>query len=249
MNKTKPERRARKRWKRVMKWSAGVIFLGLVLVTFIAYWMSTNDCYRSSAAPNNPIKAIVHCEYGSPDVLKLEDIEKPVPNDNQLLVKVRAASVNPLDLTIRGPWLIRPVLGLRKPKDTRLGVDYAGIVEAVGKDVTNFKPGDEVFGGKNGALAEYICVLAHRAGGFGPGGRDHRIAGSSRQRKDSVRRKSFDQRRFGRRGHLRRANREIIWCGSDRRMQHAKSGHGPITWRRPRHRLHQRGFHQRRAAV
>src|SRR5213596_1728383 len=163
MNKTKPERRARKRWKRVMKWSAGVIFLGLVLVTFIAYWMSTNDCYRSSAAPNNPIKAIVHCEYGSPDVLKLEDVEKPVPNDNQLLVKVRAASVNPLDLTIRGPWLIRPVLGLRKPKDTRLGVDYAGIVEAVGKDVTNFKPGDEVFGGKNGALAEYICVLADRA--------------------------------------------------------------------------------------
>src|SRR5436305_10714812 len=163
MNKTKPERRPHRRWKRVMKWSAGVIFLALVLVTFIAYWMSTNDCYRSSAAPNNPIKAIVHCEYGSPDVLKVEGIEKPVPNDNQLLVKVRAASVNPLDLTIRGPWLIRPVLGLRKPKDDRLGVDYAGIVEAVGKDVTNFKPGDEVFGGKNGALAEYICVLADRA--------------------------------------------------------------------------------------
>src|SRR5207249_12035448 len=105
-------------------------------------------------------KAIVHCEYGSPDVLKLEDIEKPVPNDSQLRVNARAASVNPIDLTIRGPWLIRPVLGLRKPKDNRLGVDYAGIVEAVGKDVTNFKPGDEVFGGKNGALAEYICVLA-----------------------------------------------------------------------------------------
>ena len=152
--------------KRVLKWSAAAIFVALVLVTFIAYWMSTNDCDRHSHAPTNPIKAIVHCEYGSPDVLKLEDVEKPVPNDNQLLVRVRAASVNPLDLTIRGPWLIRPLLGLRKPKDTRLGVDYAGTVEAVGKNPAaagHFKPGDEVFGGRDGALAEYICVLADRA--------------------------------------------------------------------------------------
>jgi NADPH:quinone reductase-like Zn-dependent oxidoreductase len=154
--------RPHKRWKRILKWSAGVIFVALVLVTFIAYWMSTNDCDRGSAAPSNPIKAIVHCEYGSPDVLKLEDVEKPVPNDNQLLVRVRAASVNPLDLTIRGPWLIRPLLGLRKPKDTRLGVDYAGTVEAVGKNVTNFKPGDDVFGGRNGSIAEYVCVLSDR---------------------------------------------------------------------------------------
>src|SRR4030095_11835382 len=91
------------------------------------------------------------------------DVEKPVPNDNQVLVRVRAASVNPLGLTIHGLWLLRPLSGLRKPKDTRLGVDYAGTVEAVGKNVTNFKPGDEVFGGKNGAIAEYICVLADRA--------------------------------------------------------------------------------------
>ena len=77
--------------------------------------------------------------------------------------RVHAASVNPLDLTIRGSLLLRPLFGLRKPKDTRLGVDYAGTVEAIGKNVTNFKPGDEVFGGKTGALAEYICVLADRA--------------------------------------------------------------------------------------
>ena len=109
------------------------------------------------------MKAILHCEYGGPEVLKVEEVEKPVPNDNQLLVKVRAASVNPLDLTIRGPLLLRPLFGLRKPKDTRLGVDYAGTVEAVGKNVTNFKPGDEVFGGRDGALAEYVCVLADRA--------------------------------------------------------------------------------------
>src|SRR5437870_3615160 len=152
--------------KRVLKWSTRTILLALVLaflVGFIAYWRSTNDCDRKTRAPTNPMKAIVHCEYGSPDVLKLEEVEKPVPNDNQLLVRVRAASVNPLDLTIRGPWMIRPLLGLRKPKDTRLGVDYAGIVEAVGKNVTNFKPGDEVFGGRDGALAEYVCVLADRA--------------------------------------------------------------------------------------
>jgi NADPH:quinone reductase-like Zn-dependent oxidoreductase len=108
------------------------------------------------------MKAVLHCEYGGPEILKLEEVEKPVPNDNQVLVRVRAASVNPLDLTIRGPWAIRPILGLRKPKDTRIGVDYAGTVEAVGKNVTQFKPGDEVFGGKNGAIAEYVCALADR---------------------------------------------------------------------------------------
>jgi NADPH:quinone reductase-like Zn-dependent oxidoreductase len=148
--------------KRFLKWSAAVIFAGLVVVTFIAYWMSTNDCDHRPT-PSNPMKAITHCEYGGPEVLKVEEIEKPVPNDNQVLVKVRANSVNPLDLTIRGPLLLRPLFGLRKPKDTRLGVDYSGTVEAVGKNVTNFKPGDEVFGGKNGAIAEYVCVLADRA--------------------------------------------------------------------------------------
>src|ERR1700726_718114 len=148
--------------KRILKWSASVTLLALVVWFFIAYWMSTNDCDRRGT-PSNPMKAITHCEYGGPDVLKVEDVEKPVPNDNQLLVKVRAASVNPLDLTIRGPWLIRPLMGLRKPKDTRLGVDYAGTVEAVGNNVTTFKPGDEVFGGRDGALAEYVCGLADRA--------------------------------------------------------------------------------------
>jgi NADPH:quinone reductase-like Zn-dependent oxidoreductase len=147
---------------RFLKWSAAVIFAGLVVVTFIAYWMSTNDCDHRPT-PSNPMKAITHCEYGGPEVLKVEEIEKPVPNDNQVLVKVHANSVNPLDLTIRGPLLLRPLFGLRKPKDTRLGVDYSGTVQAVGKNVTNFKPGDEVFGGKDGAIAEYLCALADRA--------------------------------------------------------------------------------------
>ena len=148
--------------KRVLKWSASVILLALVVWFFIAYWRSTNECDRKTAA-HNPMKAIVHCEYGGPEVLTLADVEKPTPADNQVLVKVRAASVNPLDLTIRGLWLLRPISGMRKPKDTRLGVDYAGTVEAVGKNVTQFKPGDEVFGGKNGAIAEYVCVLADRS--------------------------------------------------------------------------------------
>jgi len=151
--------------KRIVKWTAGAIFIALVVVTFIAYWMSTNDCDHRPT-PSNPMKAITHCEYGGPEVLKVEEIEKPTPTDNQVLVRVRAASVNPLDLTIRGPWLLRPVFGLRKPKDTRLGVDYAGTVEAVGKNPAaagQFKPGDEVFGGRDGALAEYVCVLADRA--------------------------------------------------------------------------------------
>jgi NADPH:quinone reductase-like Zn-dependent oxidoreductase len=151
--------------KRIFKWLFRIVLLLLVLAfvfVFVAYWMSTNDCDHRPT-PSNPMKAITHCEYGGPEVLKVEEIEKPVPNDNQLLVKVRANSLNPLDLTIRGPLLLRPLFGLRKPKDTRLGVDYSGTVEAVGKNVTNFKPGDEVLGGKNGALAEYVCVLADRA--------------------------------------------------------------------------------------
>jgi NADPH:quinone reductase-like Zn-dependent oxidoreductase len=150
--------------KKIFKWSARVILVALVLaflVGFIAYWRSTNECDRKVAA-HNPMKAILHCEYGGPEVLTLDEVEKPTPADNQVLVRVRAASVNPLDLTIRGLWLLRPMSGLRKPKDTRLGVDYAGTVEAVGKNVTNFKLGDEVFGGKDGAIAEYICVLADR---------------------------------------------------------------------------------------
>src|ERR1700680_2414807 len=155
--------------KRILKWSARVILVALVLgflVGSIAYWRSTNECDRNTGSPANPMKAILHCEYGGPEVLTLADVEKPTPADNQVLVRVRAASVNPLDLTIRGPWLLRPLFGLRKPKDTRLGVDYAGTVEAVGKNPAaagQFKPGDEVFGGRDGALQEYVCVLADRS--------------------------------------------------------------------------------------
>src|SRR5947209_15673844 len=103
------------------------------------------------------MKAIVYRNYGSPDVLKCEAIEKPTAGDNEVLIKVRAASVNPYDWHfMRGtPYFLRILAGLRKPKDKRLGVDVAGQVETVGRNVTQFKPGDEVFGVSRGAFAEY----------------------------------------------------------------------------------------------
>jgi NADPH:quinone reductase-like Zn-dependent oxidoreductase len=146
--------------KRILKWSAGIIFFALVMMVFVAYWTSTNDCDRYSAVPTNPMKAIVYCEYGPPEVLQLRDIEKPTPKENEVLVKVRAASLNPADGVYTGR--ARIVTGLRKPMSTRFGIDYAGIVEAVGKNVTRFKTGDEVFGAKNGAAAEYVCVAEDR---------------------------------------------------------------------------------------
>jgi NADPH:quinone reductase-like Zn-dependent oxidoreductase len=112
------------------------------------------------------MKAVVYTHYGPPDVLEIRDIKKPVPNDDQVLVKVHAAAVNPYDWHfIRGtPYVMRLMMGgLRKPKEPRVGVDYAGTVEAVGKNVTQFKPGDEVFGNRDGAFAEYLCVRADRA--------------------------------------------------------------------------------------
>ena len=101
------------------------------------------------------MKAIVHTKYGSPDVLQFKEVEKPLPKDHQLLIKVHAASVNTLDLALRGPFLARIITGgLVKPKDPRLGVDLAGRVEAVGNNVTQFQPGDEVLGRGSGAFAE-----------------------------------------------------------------------------------------------
>jgi len=147
------------RLKRILKWTASAVPLALILWGFVAYWMSTNDCTRDVSAPNNPMKAIRYCEYGSPDVVKLDEIEKPAPEDNQVLIKVRAASLNAFDAyVIRDTWLGRLIFGLRKPRDARLGQDVAGQVEAVGKNETQFKPGDEVFGISRGALAEYACT-------------------------------------------------------------------------------------------
>src|SRR5213080_4875189 len=165
MNDETKTKLPRKRWKRALKWTIGVVLIALLVWFEIAYWTSTNDCQLYSAAPTNPMKAVVYCNYGVPN-LKFQEIEKPTPADDQLLVRVRAASVNPYDWHfVEGtPKIMRLMgVGLRKPKDTRLGVDFAGTVEAVGKNVTQFKPGDDVFGGRGGAFAEYVCPRAYRA--------------------------------------------------------------------------------------
>jgi NADPH:quinone reductase-like Zn-dependent oxidoreductase len=110
------------------------------------------------------MQAIVYTTYGSPDVLQLNDVEKPTPKDNEVLVKVHAASANPLDwhLMRAEPFLARLENGLLKPKNTKLGADIAGRIEAVGRNVTQFQIGDNVFGSlsinKLGGFAEYVCA-------------------------------------------------------------------------------------------
>jgi NADPH:quinone reductase-like Zn-dependent oxidoreductase len=105
------------------------------------------------------MKAVTYAEYGSADVLHVDDVEQPAPKDDEILVRVRAASINALDLhSMRGtPFLARLAFGLRKPKTGRIGVDVSGVVEGVGKGVTQFRSGDEVFGVCRGAFAEYVC--------------------------------------------------------------------------------------------
>jgi NADPH:quinone reductase-like Zn-dependent oxidoreductase len=106
------------------------------------------------------MKAIVYSSYGSPDVLRCEEVDRPAAGDDDVVMKVCAASVNPLDWhLIRGtPYILRATTGLRKPNTTRPGVDVAGRVEAVGKNVSQFKPGDRVFGTCRGAFAEYAST-------------------------------------------------------------------------------------------
>lgn len=124
------------------------------------------DCEPARALEPNvdSMKAVVYRCYGSPEVLEYRDVEKPIPSADEVLVRVEAAAVNPLDWHyMRGsPYFMRLVSGLGAPTDTRLGVDFSGVVEAVGEQVTRFKPGDEVFGGKTGAFAEYLTVHEDR---------------------------------------------------------------------------------------
>ncbi len=151
------------KWRRILKWSALAILVILFGWFEFAYWTSTNDCGRSIPTGSERMKAVIFCEYGSPDVLKLEEVEKPSPRESELLVKVHAASLNAIDVGIvRGPLLARAFFGLRKPAFTGFARDFAGVVEAVGSNVTEFKPGDEVFGIKGGAVAEYVCARKDR---------------------------------------------------------------------------------------
>ena len=156
--------RRKGRIRRVLK---RVFYLIVILIGVFAIYAWATGARQEPIETGEPhMKAVVYTNYGSPDVLEIRDIKKPVPNDDQVLIKVRAASINPLDWHFMEgtPYIMRAIgVGLRKPKDPRLGVDYAGTVEAVGKNVTQFKPGDEVLGGKSGAFAEYVCARADRA--------------------------------------------------------------------------------------
>jgi NADPH:quinone reductase-like Zn-dependent oxidoreductase len=144
-----------------------LVVVAVALLTGAIFLSHDSACGPAPSLPNNatPMKAIVHRCYGPPDVLTLEDIEKPTPEDNQVLVKVHAAAVNPLDWHyMRGkPYVMRMEAGLGAPTNSRLGVDFAGTVEAVGTNVKRFKPGDEVFGARTGAFAEYVTVREDRA--------------------------------------------------------------------------------------
>jgi NADPH:quinone reductase-like Zn-dependent oxidoreductase len=110
------------------------------------------------------MKAAVRERFGPPEVVEVSELEKPVPADDEVLVRIRASSVNLGDwYAVRGrPLVGRVAMGLRHPRDERLGTDYSGEVEAVGKDVTEFRTGDEVFGGRTGAWSEYVTAKADR---------------------------------------------------------------------------------------
>ena len=209
--------------------------------------------------------AIVHTDYGPApeDVLRLEEVDKPAMADDQVLVRVRAASVD------RGTWHIMAGLpypirvagfGLRKPKYLNPGRSLAGTVEAVGKDVTGFEPGDDVFGIGGGSFAEYVCVrtdklaakptnLSFDAGGCRADLRAHRPPGRARPRRGQGRSEGADRRCLGRSGQLRRADRQGVRSRRHRCVQHREGRPGASPRRRPRHRLQPRGFRRRPAPL
>lgn len=157
------------------KVASGILLVFVTALSLIAMVLSHNsDCVPAPAVSDDAekMKAIVYRCYGSPDVLSYEAIAKPTPGDDEVLVRIHAASVNPLDWHyMRGsPYIMRLGSGLGAPDDASLGVDFSGTIEAVGKNVTTFKPGDEVFGGAGGAFAEYVTIRADRALTLKPAG-------------------------------------------------------------------------------
>jgi NADPH:quinone reductase-like Zn-dependent oxidoreductase len=152
--------------KRLLKILAVLI---VVAAAALAFAMSHNAACPSGPLPAmpegaTPMKAAVYRCYGPPEVVKIEDVARPVPADDEVLVQVRAAGINPVEWHyMRGePYIMRLGSGFGRPKDPRLGVDFSGTVEAVGSRVTKFKPGEAVFGAKGGALAEYLSVPESR---------------------------------------------------------------------------------------
>ncbi len=243
--------------------------IAIVLVVAIASLgvMLSHDSPCTAAPPlaaDTPsMKAIVYRCYGGVEVLKLEQIAKPLPEDGRVLVKVHAASVNPLDWHyMQGkPYVMRPMSGVGKPNSNLMGADFAGTVEAVGKNVTRFKIGDEVFGDRDGAFGEYVSVRENGAMALKPDNITMEqaaavpIAGLTALQalrdkgKVQAGQKVLINGASGRRGYLCGADCENLRRRSDGSLQHPKRGDGQVHRRRSRHRLHQGGFHPRIGAL
>ena len=146
------------------------ILLGLLLATsaVLAIALAYNAACPGPAGPlpgKNLMRAVSYQCYGSPEVLQVAETARPEPASNEVLVRVKAASVNPMDWHfMRGsPYFMRLMSGIGRPADTRLGTDFAGVVESVGAEVSEFEPGDRVFGGAVGAFGEYLVLAADRS--------------------------------------------------------------------------------------
>lgn len=154
--------------KRLYKIAVAAALLPVVALAALAVVLSHDSACSPAPAVTGDgarMRAIVYRCYGAPEVLHYEEIAKPTPAEDEVLVRVDAASVNPLDWHyMRGlPYIMRLESGLGAPTVTALGVDFAGTVEAVGSEVRRFKPGDEVFGGRSGAFGEYLVIREQRA--------------------------------------------------------------------------------------
>jgi len=147
----------------------GIVLAVLAITAATLAFMLSHNSACGAAPPLAPgalsMQAMVYRCYGPPDVLRLETVARPAPQDERVLVRVKAASVNPLDWHyMRGePYIMRLSAGWGAPRDVRLGEDFAGVVESVGAKVTQFKPGDEVFGAAGGAFGQFVAVRADRS--------------------------------------------------------------------------------------
>ncbi len=211
---------------------------------------------RTTTRPGKTMKAIVHERYGMPDVLELRDVDMPAIEDHQVLLRVHASSVNPVEwYGVTGPYFARLFGGgLRKPKSTTVGADVAG------RGRSRREGRDGVPAGRRGVrhVRWRLGRVRARPRGSpraeagqrvlrGSGGRpdrgDHRPAGAARQGRRSARTEGADQRRVRRRRHLRRPDREGAGRGRDRRVQHEERRPGPLARGRPRRRLQPGGLH------
>jgi NADPH:quinone reductase-like Zn-dependent oxidoreductase len=150
--------------RKILSSLLGLIAIGIVSLAAALRYEAPCNAAAPPPANGTPMKAVVYRCYGTPDVLEVQQIERPTPADDEALVKVHAVSVNPFDwhYMTGTPYIMRLDGGIGAPKVPRLGVDFAGTVEAVGRNVKRFKPGDAVFGARYGAFAEYVDVSEKR---------------------------------------------------------------------------------------